>query len=250
LPGHRHLSKLPTPTGQKATKRLEEALKMRADLALAADRRRGMKSPVEALLFDLGRVVIDLDATRALARWTALAGVAATALSQPLAAAIAGGEAFRRHERGEISDAAFFAHLRQQLKIELTDAQFVDGWNAIFIGEMPGIRRVLASVCGQLPLYAFSNTNTAHYAHWSLRFADLLAPFRKIYVSHQLGARKPEPAAFQAVIADMGIGAPRVLFFDDLAENVAGARACGLMAAQVKSASDVEQVLSEMGLGP
>ena len=61
--------------------------------------------------------------------------------------------------------------------------------------------------------------------------------------------RKPEPAAFQAVIADMGIVAPRVLFFDDLAENVAGARACGLMAAQVKSASDVEQVLSEMGLG-
>jgi len=209
-----------------------------------------MQGAVEAVLFDLGRVVIDLDATRALARWAALAGVAAAPLSLPLAAGIAGGEAFRRHERGEISDAAFFAHLRQQLRIELTDAQFVDGWNAIFIGEMPGIRGVLAGLHGQLPLYAFSNTNAAHYAHWSLRFADLLAPFRKIYASHQLGARKPEPAAFQAVLADMGLAAPRVLFFDDLAENVAGARACGLMAEQVKSAREVEQVLSEMGLGP
>src|SRR5262245_34165470 len=237
-----------TANSQKAPRRgAQDAGRPR----LGPDRRRGMsgmKGGVEALLFDLGRVVIDLDATRILARWTALAGAAAAPLSPPLAAGIAGGEAYRRHERGEISDAAFFAHLRQQLKIELTDAQFVDGWNAIFIGEMPGIRRILANLDGQLPLYAFSNTNTAHYAHWSLRFADLLAPFRKIYVSHQLGARKPEPAAFQAVIADMGIVAPRVLFLDDLAENVAGARACGLMAAQVKSASDVERVLSEIGL--
>jgi hypothetical protein len=34
-----------------------------------------------------------------------------------------------------------------------------------------------------------------------------------------------QPAAFQAVIADMGIAAERVLIFDDSAENVAGASA-------------------------
>jgi putative hydrolase of the HAD superfamily len=83
----------------------------------------------------------------------------------------------------------------------------------------------LARVEGQWPLSACSNTNTAQHAHWSVRFAELLAALRKIYVSHELGVREPEPAAFQAVIADIGIAAERVLIFDDSAENVAGARA-------------------------
>ena len=205
-----------------------------------------MKQAVEALLFDLGRVIIDLDSARAPARWAQLAGVPAADINALLAQRIAGGEAFCRHERGEISDAAFFAHLRRELMIDLTDAQFIDGWNAIFIGEMPGIRPVLASLQGRLPFYAFSNTNPAHHAYWSIRFSDLLTSFRKIYVSHEIGARKPEPAAFQAVLADMAIAPERVLFFDDIAENVAGARACGLIAVEVASTRDVERVLREM----
>jgi hypothetical protein len=67
----------------------------------------------EALLFDLGRVVI-LDSSRAAARWAELAGVAPAPLHALLAARIAGGEAFSHHERGENSDAAFFAHLRSR----------------------------------------------------------------------------------------------------------------------------------------
>jgi FMN phosphatase YigB (HAD superfamily) len=53
------------------------------------------------------------------------------------------------------------------------------------------------------------------------------------HVSHEIGARKPEPAAFRSVVADMGLAPDRVLFFDDSAENVAGARACGLRAVDV-----------------
>src|SRR5262245_57942819 len=52
--------------GKTATYRPNEALQCRRTIALGADRRRSMKGEVEALLFDLGRVVIDLDATRAL----------------------------------------------------------------------------------------------------------------------------------------------------------------------------------------
>jgi FMN phosphatase YigB (HAD superfamily) len=38
-------------------------------------------------------------------------------------------------------------------------------------------------------------------------------PFCKIYLSHEIGARKPEPAAFRTVVADMGLTPERVLFF-------------------------------------
>jgi hypothetical protein len=49
--------------------------------------------------------------------------------------------------------------LRQSLGIGLTDAQFLEGWNAIFTGEMPGIAPLLAGAAKRMPLYAFSNTN-------------------------------------------------------------------------------------------
>jgi len=200
---------------------------------------------VDALLFDLGRVIIDINMTRIFARWAQLAGVPIDHIARR-GANITGSEACQRHERGELTDAAFFAHLRRELAIELTDEQFIDGWNAIFVGEMPGIRRVLSRAQTRLPLFAFSNTNAAHKTCFSVRFADLLAAFQKIYVSHEIGARKPEAAAFRAVVADMGMPPQRILFFDDIAENVAGARACGVRAVQVKTAGDVERALEEM----
>jgi glucose-1-phosphatase len=207
-----------------------------------------MQRRIEALLFDLGRVVIDLDQARAHARWAELARVPIRDIAALVRERIFAKEAYCRHERGEISDAQFFAHLRQQLKLALSDAQFLDGWNSIFIGEIPGIRRVLANLQGLLPLYAFTNTNVAHHAYWSRHFHDLLAPFRKIYLSHEIGARKPEPAAFRTVVADMGLAPDRVLFFDDSAENVAGARACGLMAVEVTTAAQIEATLCDLGV--
>src|SRR4029079_4493340 len=139
--------------------------------------------------------------------------------------------------------AAFFAFLRRELEVDLTDEQFADGWNSIFVGEKPGIRQVLDTLRDRVPLYAFSNTNPAHQAYWSVHFAELLEPFRKIYVSHEIGARKPEAAAFEAVVRDIGIAPSRTLFFDDAAENVAGARVCGLRGVRVAASADIEQTL-------
>jgi putative hydrolase of the HAD superfamily len=204
-----------------------------------------MIGDVEALLFDLGRVVIDIDTTRAHRRWAELAGKLPDHFNGADAVQIIGGDAFRRHERGEISDAAFFAELRRVLQLDLTDDQFAEGWNAILVGEMLGIRELLAGAqAACLPLYAFSNTNRVHQAYFLTQFADLLTPFRKIYVSHEIGARKPDAAAFEAVIHDMEIAPQRILFFDDSAVNVAGARSCGLQAVHVIAAGDVAQALA------
>src|SRR5215470_11070743 len=156
-----------------------------------------MEDTVEALLFDLGRVIFDLDTMRVHARWAKLAGIGVADIEQRYYRRVIGSEPIRRHERGEISDSEFFNHLRGALEFDLTDEQVLDGWNAIFVGEMPGIRRILFRAQEKLPLYVLSNTNFAHQAYWSVRFAELLTPFRKIYVSNEMGTRKPEVAAFQ-----------------------------------------------------
>jgi len=198
----------------------------------------------DALLFDLGRVVLDVDFNKALERW---AGHASCAPAD-LVARFLRDDAYKRHETGAISDAEFFAALRSSLGIELSDAEFIEGWNAIFVGEMPGIAPLLARAAQRLPLYAFSNTNPAHIEHFSVVYAGVLGHFREIFLSSTIGLRKPDAAAYDHVVKAIGVPAKRIVFFDDLAENIEGARESGLTAVHVTSSDDVAEALAALGI--
>jgi putative hydrolase of the HAD superfamily len=198
----------------------------------------------DALLFDIGRVVLDIDFARVMRIWAGHAGC------QPddLTARFVVNDSFRHHETGQIDDAAFFAALRQSLGIGISDAQFLEGWNAIFAGEMPGVAPLLSRAAARMPLYAFSNTNPAHVAHFSTAYADVLGHFREIYLSSSIGLRKPAAEAYHHVVNAIGVPASRIVFFDDSADNIAGARAYGLTAVHVKSSEDVASALAALGM--
>jgi putative hydrolase of the HAD superfamily len=198
----------------------------------------------DALLFDLGRVVIDIDFSKAVACW---AGHARCAPADIVARYVQD-DIYQHHERGTIDDAAFFANLREMLGISITDAQFLEGWNAIFAGEIEGIAPLLARAAKRLPLYIFSNTNKPHVAHFSAAYAQVLSHFREIFLSSTIGLRKPDAEAFDHVVRAIGVPAERIVFFDDLAENIEGARARGLLAVQVRSSADVAQALDALGI--
>ncbi|MBI5319791.1 HAD-IA family hydrolase [Bradyrhizobium sp.] len=198
----------------------------------------------DVLLFDIGRVVLDIDFGRVMNIWAGHAGCEPS----DLAARFVVNDSFRHHETGKIDDAAFFGDLRRSLGIGISDAQFLEGWNAIFAGEMPGIAPLLARAAARMPLYAFSNTNPPHVEHFSRAYADVLGHFREIYLSSSIGLRKPEPDAFHHVVNAIGVPAARIVFFDDSAENIAGARASGLAAVHVKSSDDVAGALAALGI--
>jgi FMN phosphatase YigB (HAD superfamily) len=197
----------------------------------------------DALLFDLGRVVLDIDFNNTLARWAGDAGRVAA----DLAARFPRDETYLRHERGETGDAEFFAGLRTALGVDLSDAQFLEGWNAIFVGEMPGIAKLLARAAKRVPLYAFSNTNPAHAEYLAKTYPGVLGHFREIFLSPAIGLRKPDAAAYDHVVKAIGVPAARIVFFDDSADNVAGARSSGLQAVQVTSPDDVANALDALG---
>ena len=198
----------------------------------------------DALLFDLGRVVLDIDSSRTLQCWAGHAGCEPVQLGQRFRH----NEMYQRHETGEISDEAFFAGLRSSLGIDISDSQFAEGWNAIFVGEIPGIRQLLARAARRLPLYAFSNTNAPHVAFFSGQYAEVLGHFRQIFLSSTIGLRKPDAEAYDHVVQAIGVPAGRIVFFDDLAENIEGARERGLKAVLVNSAEDVATALEALGI--
>jgi len=67
----------------------------------------------------------------------------------------------------------------------------------------------------------------AAYMRRELGYDEL---FDGSFYSCELGAAKPEPAFFAAVLDSLGVAAPEVLFVDDNEPNVVAARECGLAA--------------------
>lgn len=203
-----------------------------------------MTPPTRAILFDLGGVLLDIDFQRALAAWAPHSRLPAAELQ----ARFRFDENFHRHETGGLDDEAYFAHLREALALECELPVVQAGFNAILIGEIEETVRLLEAVRGRVPCYAISNTNPAHVAHIERAFPRFLPRFTRVFASHRIGHRKPQPAAFDHVLHAIGVPAPEVLLFDDLQPNVEAAQALGLQAVLVRSPRDVRAALSERGL--
>jgi len=199
---------------------------------------------LDALLFDLGGVVIGVDWGRVFQAWARAGQVPAT----QIAARFAFDERYEAHERGEIGAADYCAHLRSALGVALADDDLLAGWNCLFVGAVPAMPALLERLARVLPLYALSNTNRAHLDYWQPRYGGLLEPFSAVYCSCELGVRKPDAAAFGEVAKRIGVAPERILFFDDTEANVLGARQAGLPAAEVHSAADVREALGRFGI--
>ena len=190
---------------------------------------------IRALLFDLGGVLVELDWERMFRHWADHAGVDPAMLR----ARFTFDDSYRRHERGEIDAAAYYASLRDSLAIDVPHEVIDFGWKSIFAGEIEETVRMLRALHGRIPLYAFSNTNPSHFEAWHGRFSEALRPFDRIFTSCGIGARKPERVAFEHIAREVGVPLASILFFDDTQENVDGARAVGMPAVLVRSPADV-----------
>lgn len=67
--------------------------------------------------------------------------------------------------------------------------------------------------------------------------------FDGLYFSHILGVRKPAVDAFRRVIHFSHVKPEQTLFIDDLARNVEGARAAGLLGYQLLPDETVENLM-------
>jgi len=200
-------------------------------------------SVVTALLFDLGGVLIGLDFDRILQVWAAKANCDI----DEVRARFRHDEAYEQHERGELDAAGYFATLRDTLGIDLSDADFLLGWNDIFLDPIEGMASLLHAASQSFPLYVFTNSNPSHRERWSV-LRNELQYFEAVFVSSDLGVRKPDPNAFLVVAKLAGHKPWELLFFDDTPANVVGARTAGLQAVLVRSIQDVRRALSSLGV--
>ncbi|WP_051435111.1 HAD family hydrolase [Microvirga flocculans] len=91
-------------------------------------------------------------------------------------------------------------------------------------------------------------TNQEHLrAKYLLDKLGLAKHVDSIQYSAQIGAKKPEPEFFRAVVARTGFNPSDILLIDDAARNVQGAKAMGWSAALWTNERPLHKILSDIG---
>jgi putative hydrolase of the HAD superfamily len=186
-------------------------------------------------ILDLGNVLFEADFEKTMRFWSRLSGTPVDRIRDRFAV----DNQLELFERGEIPEAAFFALLAGQLRISISRDAMIAGWNAIYGDVMPQSYQAIRSLAGIIPCVALTNTNSTHCPVWQERYRHELGVFRKVYISSDLGMRKPEQRIFEHVLGDWGVPPDRAVFFDDREDNLLGARALGIETVRVTSDAQV-----------
>ena len=193
-------------------------------------------------MLDLGNVVIDIDFHRVFRYWADAAQVDAQRFYDKWAM----GEAYLQHEVGEIDFHAFTKYLSETFAITLSHEDWVAGWNAIHIGPFAGVVQRLPAIAQRYDLYAFTNTNATHTEDWRRFMAPHIPHFERMFVSNEIGRRKPDAASFSWVCEQTGHPPGDIVFLDDLQENIDGAGSIGMDARLAKGEQQVCQQLDSL----
>lgn len=180
---------------------------------------------VKALLLDIGNVVVRLRTQAFLDRLTPLCAPGTTA-PQVLLSLRDPDSPHHAYERGQMDGPAFHAAQVRRLGLSLDYPAWLKAWNDYFEPNRP-MEATLARLQGQAKFWALSNTNHEHLAHVRLNFR-VFDTFDGFTASHEVGARKPEPAIFEAALRSLRLHPSEVLYLDDIAEFVEVGKGLGL----------------------
>ncbi|WP_145591977.1 glucose-1-phosphatase [Yersinia rochesterensis] len=176
-------------------------------------------------IFDLGNVIVDIDFKRVLGVWSKLSSVPLATLSERFTM----GEVFQQHERGEISDEDFARQLSDEMGLSLSFEQFAEGWQAVFVALRPEVITIMQKLRAERHrVVVLSNTNRLHCNYWPQHYPEVAAAADHLYLSQDLGMRKPEARIYQHVLSAENIPAEQAVFFDDVEANIVAARIEGI----------------------
>ncbi len=193
----------------------------------------------KALLLDLGNVVLGIDFRRVFSYWAEAAGVDEQVFYDGWSI----DQAYREHEIGAINFTEYTLALSNRFGIAMPEEEWLTGWNSLWTTPFHGVINLLPQLAERYQLYGFTNTNQAHADEWRSRYGAELAAFETIFVSSEIGMRKPDAEAFGYVCEVMCTAPQDTIFLDDTLENVSGARASGLEARHVPTEDEVVATL-------
>jgi putative hydrolase of the HAD superfamily len=201
-----------------------------------------MASRIEAILLDLGGVLIEIVGADRMLAWSKALPDLPTMWTQWL-----GSPAVRAYETGRSSRAAFAEGVIAEFGLDVDAATFLDEfalWPRRMFDETPAL---LDGLRRRFRIASLSNTNELHWDRFT-RDWRLPERFDANFPSFAVGRLKPDAEYFEHVLATLGLAPTQALFVDDHPLNVAAATKVGLTARQALGPRGVHAVLDELGL--
>lgn len=207
-----------------------------------------MSDPIakpELVVFDLGGVLIRI--CRSWSEACLAAGLPVRVDSSSISASGRRHELSERHGVGAIDSEEFFRAASHAMAGLYTPEEVRCIHDAWLLGEYPGVGSLISGIRGAgLRTGVLSNTNHAHWmrlappSHGGRGEFDSLGQIEHLHASHIMGLLKPDAGIYREFEQRTGFGGRgrEILFFDDLAENVEAARACGWQAEQIDHTGD------------
>ena len=194
--------------------------------------------PIRTVIFDLGRVIVPFDFTRAYTRMSQRSGLT----HDEIRSRIGGTGLVPKLESGQIAAEPFVEQLCAAIGCPLSFPEFQDIWFSIFSPDPLIPESMIEGLKGRYRLLLLSNTNSIHYEMIERAYPHL-RHFDHHVLSYRVGAMKPDEAIYREALRHAD-GDPEECFFtDDIPEYVEGARRMGIDAVQFHSH---EQIVGEL----
>lgn len=202
-----------------------------------------MNQPVAAVVFDVGRVIVQWDLRHLFAQLiddeTELDWFCANVVTE---------EWHFEHDAGRPLDEM----LPERKAMFPEHAHLIDAYRARFLdtvpGPVPGTAQLIERLAARgVPLFAITNFGAEFWEQF-LPSAPVLGHFRDIVVSGQEKLAKPDPEIFRLAEQRFGFAGEQMLFIDDNPANIASASALGWQTHHFSDAAKLEADLAERGL--
>jgi glucose-1-phosphatase len=151
-------------------------------------------------------------------------------------------------ERGVVSADDYLRGFGERLGYPLSAAQWVEARRVATEPDL-AVLTLARRLSAELPVGIFTNNPWLLKQHMAEVFPAVPALFgTRAVFSAELGRSKPDPEAFRRLAVHLAYAPDEILYFDDDATYVAGAREAGLWAQHVGGAAGVRTGLAVHGL--
>jgi glucose-1-phosphatase len=196
-----------------------------------------------AIIFDIGRVLIRVDISRAMDGLAA--GLSLT--PQDVWSAIERDPRWLDWQEGRISPRDWHLHLAMRLGFSLTFEEFSEIWNRALDPNPIHSESFLEKLSMNYRLALLSNTDPIHMSNEEARFPFFRFFPIRIY-SHRIGASKPDPVIYREALQACQVRAQEAVYIDDVAAYAEAAQRLGMSGIVFQSPEQLQSDLRKLGI--
>jgi putative hydrolase of the HAD superfamily len=182
----------------------------------------------KVIIFDLGAVILNINYQNTIDEFTKLGIKNASSFYSKKVQT----DLFNQIETGKITAEKFLTELQKETN-NATINQVKDAWNSMLL-DLPNERlKLIKSLKNKYRIYLLSNTNNIHIDAFkkqlgNAKWEDFCNLFDKMYLSHEVGLRKPNAEIFKHILTEQKLKAEEVFFIDDSPQHIEGAKKLGI----------------------